>query len=90
MRVLRVILILASGVALVSLCYEALVNHPHMRPTEAIIVTTVLVMLGLNMIYLLADSRKAADSLRLFRLGRLWLDAKEKELRDRIGTKNSN
>jgi len=86
MRPLRYLLLVASLVA-VGVIIFALATEHHMQAVGRLIALSVAAGLVLNFVYILRcppDAGRGGKS-RLFKLGGLWLDAKERELRDRAG-----
>ncbi len=87
MRVLRIVLLLASAAGLVFVCYQ-LSTRPGLRSPEPQIAVGVAIMFALNILYLLACPPGTRSSTsRLGKLLDLWLEAKESELRERAKPK---
>jgi hypothetical protein len=86
--VLRTILILVSGLGFVVACimgFDARPVNAEYRGTAFFFAA----LFALNLLYLFRTRPNPSHS-RLWQLAMLWLDVKEKELRDRIRSKNSN
>jgi hypothetical protein len=86
---LRTILTIASAFGLFIACGMGLDTRPTYNIDQRIGFFFLAALLALNLLHLFL-TRPTAGGSRLWRLVTLWLDAKEKELRDRIGAKISN
>jgi hypothetical protein len=84
MNFLRYLLIIASAAGAAFPLYLLVFESSSGSLVEHLIVASYVIGLLLNIIYLLY-SRRGSDSVSRFaRLFRLWLDVKERELRDRL------
>jgi hypothetical protein len=86
--VLRTVLTIASGFALLVACGMGFDERPVSWDHRAL-AFFVAMLLALNLLYLFR-TRPNPSQWRLWQLAMLWLDVKEKELRDRIRSKTSN
>ena len=85
MRILRYILLIASLVAVAFIIYVLATEH-HTKAVERLVALGIAAGLVLNFVYVLRCPPHHHESKsRLAKLGGLWLDAKERELRDRAG-----
>jgi len=82
MRILRYVLLAASLVGAAMLIY--LIATPHAPTNEKVVAIGIVVLLILNSVYILFSTPGTKPS-RLMRLVGLWLDAKERELKNRAG-----
>ena len=83
MEFLRYLLIIASAAGAAFPLYLLMFERGG-SPAERFIVARYAIGLLLNFIYLLYSRRRADSASRFVRLFRLWLDVKERELRDRL------
>ena len=81
MRALRILLIITSAGGIAFMFY-VLATTPKRDNEGFWVAIGVAIWLSLNLLYLLKGSSNIGSS-RLSRLGSLWLDAKERELRER-------
>jgi len=86
MNLLRYVLVAATLFCLGSLFYTTATSHYHMDNTDRLLWWMVFIGLALNLAYLILCPPGIPKSpSRLRTLFSLWLDAKERELRDRAG-----
>jgi hypothetical protein len=85
--ILRAVLVFLNGSAILFFCYVMLFESQN--GSQRLLTLALESALVLNLIYLIASPPAGKNESRLWRLGRLWLDAKENELRRRAD-KNSN